>query len=76
MTPLTDREQRILDHEAHHYKYGGAKDTAIHHQFGNVTHYYQALNALLDRQEALAYAPLTVKRLRDRRVTRGRRASG
>lgn len=67
MTPLTDREQRILDHERHHYKHSGAKETAIAHQFGNVTYYYQDLNQLLDRQEALAYAPMTVQRLRGRR---------
>jgi hypothetical protein len=70
MIPLTDREQRILDHEHHHYKHAGAKDTAVAHQFGNITHYYQDLNDLLDRQEALAYAPHTVQRLRGRRRAR------
>ena len=47
------------------WKYAGAKEQAIRAQFGmSATRYYQVLNALIDRPEALAFDPLLVKRLR------------
>jgi hypothetical protein len=69
-TTLTDREQRILDLEGKSFKYQGAKEIVIRDLFGNVTHYYQQLIHLLDRQDAIAYAPMTVGRLRGRRGSR------
>nr|MBA2477365.1 DUF3263 domain-containing protein [Sporichthyaceae bacterium] len=36
------------------------------------TRYYQVLNALIDRPEALAYDPMLIKRLRRLRATRQR----
>ena len=67
---LTDREQRMLDLEREQFKYQGAKDIAIRELFGNVTHYYQQLSHLIDRQAAVAYAPMTVRRLQARRRPR------
>ncbi len=73
---LSEREQAILELERGWFKYAGAKETAIHERFGwTATRYYQALNAVIDRPEALAHDPLTVKRLRrvrDLRRTRRR----
>src|SRR5215213_709201 len=62
---LSDRDQQILAFERLWWKYAGAKEQAIRDQFDmSATRYYQVLNALIDRPEALAYDPLLVKRLR------------
>lgn len=76
LTELTERERKILDFEDQWWKYGGAKDQAIRDQFSlSATTYYQVLSGLLDRQEALAYRPMLVKRLRRLRTTRHRARS-
>lgn len=73
---LTERERKILDFEDQWWKYGGAKDQVIRDQFSlSATTYYQVLSGLLDRQEALAYRPMLVKRLRRLRTTRHRARS-
>lgn len=62
---LTVRETMILDFEGRWWKYQAVKETTARDLFGvGATSYYAELNALLSRPEALAYAPLTVKRLR------------
>lgn len=71
---LTVKDKMTLDLEARHWKYPGAKETQIRQLFTeSATRYYQRLNALIDRPEALAYAPLTVKRLQRLRSARARR---
>ena len=73
---LSERERDILDFEDQWWKYGGAKDQAIRDRFSiSATTYYQVLNGLLDRQEALAHKPMLVKRLRRLRTTRHRARS-
>lgn len=73
---LSDREQEILAFERQWWKYAGAKETAIRELFDmSSTRYYQVLNALIDRPEALAYDPLLVKRLRRLRTSRQRARS-
>lgn len=63
--PLTDDDKRILDFAGLTWRYDGNRDAAIRDEFRlTATRYYQRLNALLDRPEALAYAPATVNRLR------------
>lgn len=70
---LSDRDREILNFERHWWRYAGAKEQAIRDQFGmSGTRYYQVLNALIDRPEALAYDPLLVKRLRRLRSSRQR----
>lgn len=65
MAGLTDDDRRVLDFAALTWKHDGNRDMAIRDEFGtNATNYMQRLNALLDRPEAMAYAPVTVKRLR------------
>lgn len=62
---LSERDQQILAFQRLWWKYAGAKEQAIREQFGmSATRYYQVLNALIDRPEALAFDPLLVKRLR------------
>lgn len=68
---LAVRHKMMLDFEAQWWKYEGAKATAIREQFGcGDVAYYLELNALIDRSEAMEYAPLTVKRLRRLRGAR------
>ncbi|MCI0687205.1 MAG: DUF3263 domain-containing protein [Sporichthyaceae bacterium] len=73
---LTERDQQMLALERQWWKYAGAKEHAIREQFDmSATRYYQLLNALLDRPEALAYDPMLVKRLRRLRSARARARS-
>jgi len=75
-TELTDREKEILAFERQWWKYAGAKEQAVRELFDlSSTRYYQALNALIDRPEALAYDPMLVKRLRRMRQSRQRARS-
>lgn len=70
---LAEREQRILAFERQWWKFEGSKEQAIRDEFGfSATRYYQLLNGLVDRPEALAFDPLTVKRLRRLRADRRR----
>ncbi|CAM3751914.1 DUF3263 domain-containing protein [Nocardiopsis rhodophaea] len=70
---LADREQRILAFERQWWKLEGSKEQAIRDEFGfSPTRYYQLLNGLVDRPEALAFDPMTVKRLRRLRAHRRR----
>jgi len=74
--PLTEREGAILAFERQWWKYAGAKETAIRDLFDlSATRYYQTLNALIDRPEALVHDPMLVKRLRRLRVSRQRTRS-
>jgi len=73
---LSDRDQQILAFERQWWKYAGAKEEAIRELFGmSATRYYQILNALIDRPEALAHDPMLVKRLRRLRTARQRARS-
>jgi hypothetical protein len=73
---LSDREREILAFERQWWKYAGAKETAIRELFDlSATRYYQTLNALIDRPEALVHDPMLVKRLRRLRTTRQRSRS-
>ena len=68
---LSDLEVRILDFERQWWKYAGAKDAAIRELFDLSTRsYYELLNNLIDREDALTASPLLVKRLRRLRQAR------
>lgn len=68
---LAARDQEILAFERQWWKYAGAKEEAIREQFGlSPTRYYQVLNTVVDRPEALAADPMLVKRLRRLRASR------
>jgi hypothetical protein len=70
---LTETEAAVLAMERSWWKYPGAKETAIRDQFDrSPTRYYQVLNALIDRPDALAADPITVYRLRRLRAERQR----
>src|SRR5689334_7744713 len=73
---LSERDSAILEFERQWWKYAGAKEQAIRDLFDmSATRYYQVLNALLDRPEALAADPMLVKRLRRLRASRQRARS-
>ena len=70
---LSERDQAILSFERQWWKYAGAKEQAVRELFDmSATRYYQLLNALIDRPEALAFDPMLIKRLRRLRTTRQR----
>ncbi|MFN8034513.1 MAG: DUF3263 domain-containing protein [Acidimicrobiia bacterium] len=72
-TALTPRETAILDFERMWCLESGSKELAIRAHFGfSPTQYYRILSTLLDVDAAVAYDPLTVKRLRRRRDSRRR----
>ena len=73
---LSDRDRAVLAFERQWWKYAGAKESAIRELFDmSATRYYQMLNTLIDRPEALAHDPMLVKRLRRLRSTRQRSRS-
>ena len=73
---LSGRDAAMLDFERQWWKYAGAKEQAVREKFDmSATRYYQVLNALIDRPEALVHDPLLVRRLRRLRATRQRQRS-
>jgi hypothetical protein len=73
---LSRREHEMLAFERQWWRRAGAKETAIRDRFGvTPTRYYQVLNALVDRPDALAADPLLVRRLRRLRLARQRARS-
>ena len=68
---LSDLEIRVLDFERSWWRYAGAKESAIKELFDlTPARYYQLLNDLIDKDAALAAAPILVKRLRRLREAR------
>lgn len=76
-SPLTETEKKMLYLEQGFFKYAGVKDTQINTVLGmSPTRYYQKLNQLIDDPRALAWDPMTVKRLqRLRDARRAQRSS-
>ena len=68
---LTKLEIEMLDFERTWWRYAGVKESSIKELF-NLTPpaYYQLLNNLIDRSEALLAEPILVKRLRRLRDSR------
>jgi len=68
---LSRREHDILAFERQWWKFAGSKEEAIRDLFSmSATRYYQVLNTLVERPEALAADPMLVKRLRRLRASR------
>lgn len=77
VTTLTDLESGILEFERNWWRYAGAKESAIKELFDmSAPRYYQLLNDLIDRQDALLASPMLVKRLRRLRQARMSARSG
>lgn len=70
---LDERDRDMLDFEREWWKYAGAKEQAIKTRFDlSTTRYYELLNRLIDRDQAVEYDPMLVKRLRRLRAQRQR----
>ncbi|MCT1616777.1 DUF3263 domain-containing protein [Kocuria indica] len=62
---LDELDRAILDLESEHWKYRGAKESAIRSRLGlSPVHYYQRLNALISSEAAARHAPMLISRLR------------
>ncbi len=73
---LSERDRDILEFERQWWKYAGAKEQAVREKFDmSSTRYYQVLNSLIDKDEALEADPLLVRRLRRLRAARQRQRS-
>jgi hypothetical protein len=73
MAALSDQEMRILAFERNWWRSPGAKEQEILDALGmTATRYYQLLNELIDRQEALMFDAALVTRLRRQRAKRNR----
>jgi hypothetical protein len=71
---LDERARRILDLERESWRLTTSKERAVRERFGlSVTRYHQLLTRTLDDPAALAYDPMTVRRLRRVREARRRR---
>ena len=69
--PFAERERALLDFERDWAAHQGDKEAAIRAEFSiSAARYYQLLARLVDDAEALAYDPLTVRRLRRKRDAR------
>jgi hypothetical protein len=74
---LTELDMRILAFERSWWRSPGAKEREILDTLGmSPTRYYQLLNELIDRPEAVQFDPALVARLRRRRADRNRLRSG
>lgn len=68
MPPLSEREKDILAFEHLRWSAPGAKEEEIRRRFGvEPWRYFQQLNALIERPEAAAEDPVTVRILMERR---------
>ena len=62
---LTEHEQAVLDFERSWWTVDGVKEVLIEERLGlTSSRYYQVLNELLDRPDALDHDPMVVRRLR------------
>jgi hypothetical protein len=70
---LSERHRAVLDFERDWWADGGPKHAAIRRRLGiSPARYYAILRQLVDSEEAAAYDPLVVRRLRRLREARRR----
>ncbi len=70
---LSERDRAVLDFERSWWTQAGPKEAAIRERLDlSPARYYQVLSRLLESDEAVAYDPLVVRRLRRRRDRRRR----
>jgi Protein of unknown function (DUF3263) len=70
---LSERDRQILDFEESWWVQPGSKASAIRDQLGmSPTRYYRHLAELVESEDAMAHAPLLIRRLRLRRRQRRR----
>ena len=75
--PFGERERALLDFERDWSSHQGDKERAIRAAFDiSAARYYQLLARLVDDADALAYDPMTVRRLRRKRDARRNQRTG
>ncbi len=68
---MSERDRKVLDFEGSWWLFPGPKDRAIREYLQmSAARYYEAVRRLIDDDDALAYAPLVVRRLRRMRSER------
>lgn len=68
---LTDRDRAMLNLAGQRWNYAGNLEQRVRDEFGiSLTRFWQLVNRLLDREDALAHDPVVVHRLRRIRATR------
>ncbi|QYC53717.1 helix-turn-helix DNA-binding domain protein [Gordonia phage Leroy] len=68
---MTDDDRRMLDLAGQRWNYAGSLEQTVRDEFGvSLTRFYQRVNQLIDTEEALAYDPVVVNRLRRLRTRR------
>ncbi|MGB9359484.1 MAG: DUF3263 domain-containing protein [Acidimicrobiia bacterium] len=68
---VSERDRKVLDFEGSWWLFPGPKDRAIREYLEmSATSYYKAVRRLIDDDNALEYAPMTVLRLRTMRNER------
>ena len=77
---VSEQDRKVLDFEGSWWLFPGPKDRAIREYLEmSATRYYQAVRRLIDDEEAIAYAPMTVlrlRRMRDERLEQIARRTG
>lgn len=69
---MTDDDRRMLDLAGARWNYAGSLEQTVRDEFGiSLTRFWQRVSQLVDTEEALAYSPVVVNRLR--RLRTGRR---
>lgn len=70
---MTDDEIRMLELAGARWRYAGSLEHVVRTELGmSLTRFWQRVSGLLDREDALAFDPVTVnrlRRLRDRGLT-------
>jgi len=68
---MSERDREVLDFEGSWWLFPGPKDRAIREYLQmSATRYYEAVRRLIDDEEAIAYAPMAIRRLRRMRSER------
>ena len=74
---MTDIEMAILDFEREWWRHAGARNQEVSQRWGmSSSEYERRLIAIATRPEAMAYDPLTVRRIRRRLVAPSRTRFG
>jgi hypothetical protein len=74
---MTDIEMAILDFEREWWRHAGARDEEVSRRWGmSASEYHRRLMAIAVRSEAMAYDPLTERRIRRRLVPPSRTGFG
>ncbi|MBM7280314.1 DUF3263 domain-containing protein [Gordonia rubripertincta] len=68
---MIDDEKRMLELAGKRWNYPGNLEQRVRDEFGiSLTRFWQIVNRLIDTEEALAYSPVVVNRLRRLRAPR------